>query len=67
MFQLVQGGVEGSVTDLQHIRRPGTQPLRDGEPVHWLERDHAQDENVQRALNKICGSAHVVSVTDTMP
>jgi hypothetical protein len=55
------------VTDLQHIRRPGTQPLRDGEPVHWLERDHAQDENVQCALNKICGSAHVVSVTDTMP
>src|SRR4051812_27468398 len=58
LLQLVQRRVERSLSHLQDLIRHLADALRDRPAVHRLERDHFQNQKVQRALNEICRLAH---------
>src|SRR5580765_8274110 len=68
LLELVQRRVEGSVADLEDVGGQLLESLPDRPPVHRLEREHLEDEEVQRALHEVVRLAHGVrslSVTDT--
>src|SRR4029079_4541986 len=58
LLQLVERRVERTVAHLQHVRRQLLEPLADRPAVHRFERQHLEDEKVQRALHQIVRLAH---------
>ena len=52
LFEPVQGGVQRALVDLHDLTRDLLQPLRDRIAVRGLERQHLQDQHVERALRE---------------
>src|SRR4029077_8822634 len=59
LFELVQCRVQGSLADLQHVSRNGFQAEADGPPVHGLQRQNFQKQQIQGALHEVVGFAHI--------
>ena len=67
LFELVQGGVEGAVADLQDVAGDLLQTLADGPAVHGLKGENLQEKKVECALDQIRWLAHgLSSVTEGM-
>src|SRR4051812_11872870 len=52
-FQTMERGIQRALLDAQDIRRNLLQPFRDGPAVLWLERERAEDQEVERALRQV--------------
>jgi hypothetical protein len=55
MFEPMQRGVQRALLNLQNVVGNLYDALGDGPPVHGLERDRLQNQQVERALDKIGG------------
>src|SRR3954466_6988463 len=58
LLELVQGGVERPVADLEHLARDGLESLAHRPAVGGLEREHLEDQEVERALYQVSRFAH---------
>src|SRR5262249_15447785 len=63
LLEPVQRGVQRALLHLQLVARHLLDPLRDGPPVLRLERQRAQNQDVQRPLNQIARLPHVYTST----
>src|SRR4051812_22881830 len=61
VLELVECGIERSVTHLERIGGDLTEPVPDRPSVHGLEGEHLEDEHVESALDEVIGLAHAVS------
>ena len=61
LLELVQGGIEGSVADLEDVGGQLLQPQADGPAIHRLEYEHLENQKVQRSLHEIRWLAHEAS------
>src|SRR5688572_23317667 len=59
MFELVKGGVQRPLADLEDVGGSGAEALRDGEAMEGLERDETENQAVEGALDEIGWLAHV--------
>jgi hypothetical protein len=65
LLKLVKRRIQGTLTDQKHVVRHLTDALGDRPPVHRLERDNLENQEIERALHEIGRFAHVYpSVTD---
>src|SRR5262245_30890665 len=58
LLELVEGGIEGAVADLEDVGRQLLEPQPEGPAIHRFEREHLENEEVQRALNEVVRLAH---------
>jgi hypothetical protein len=62
LFELVKGRIERALTHLESFSGHLSDALRDRPAVHGLKRDCLQNQQVERALYKICrftqGNSH---------
>src|SRR6185312_15401198 len=65
LFQPVQRRIEGSLLHLQHLAGNLLDAFGNRPAVHRLQRDGAQDEEVERALYQIIWFAHTMTVYTT--
>src|SRR5689334_18853625 len=73
LLELMERGIERAVADLQNVGRDLLETKSDRPAVHRLERQHFEDEKIQRPLNEVVRFAHgafprwpglFISVTD---
>src|SRR5687768_9936397 len=53
LLEPLEGRVERALADVQRVARELLDPLRDGPPVHGLERQRLEDQQVQRAADDV--------------
>src|SRR5712691_3526509 len=58
LFQLVEGGIQGTIADLQFLARHLLESLAHRPPVQWLECQDFQQEQIERALDEIGWLTH---------
>src|SRR5215217_4691516 len=58
LLELVQGGVERAVADLKRVFRDLLEPVTDVPPVHRIQGEHLEDEQIERSLNEVLWSTH---------
>ena len=64
MLEAVQGRIQRPLLDAQQIIGNLLDALRDCPPVHWLEGNRPEDQQVKGPLQDVCLVAHVVSLVD---
>src|SRR6202000_1673127 len=60
MFEPVQRRIQRALIYAQDVVRKLANPLRDGPPVHGLETQNLQNQEVERALKKFGGFGHML-------
>src|SRR5579864_1201257 len=61
MFELVQGGIEGTIADAQDVAGNLFQALADRPAVHRPQGEDFQEQHVERPLNQVGRLAHELS------
>ena len=55
LFEFVKRGIQGALTNLQYFTGHLMDALRNGPAVHGLQSNSFQNEEVEGALDEICG------------